>query len=84
MYTARALIRPPLREGGKGKAYEKKGYFDGGERFLTTSHLARRWGVSSLTIIRLIEQRELGGLKIRGNYRISMKSVMEYESRVAF
>ncbi|VAX20164.1 hypothetical protein MNBD_NITROSPINAE02-1228 [hydrothermal vent metagenome] len=84
MYTARAIIYPTFREGGNGKAYVKKGYFDVGERFLTTSHLARRWGVSSLTIIRLIEQRELGGLKIRGNYRISVKSVLDYETKVAF
>jgi excisionase family DNA binding protein len=46
--------------------------------------VARRWGVSSITILRLIEQGDLKGLKIRGAYRISRGSIKDYESKVAF
>ncbi len=53
-------------------------------KYLTTSQVAKRWGVSAVTVIRLIEQGDLNGLKIRGSYRISRGSIREYESRVAF
>jgi len=53
-------------------------------KYLTTSQVAKRWGVSAVTVIRLIEQGDLKGLKIRSSYRISHGSVREYESRVAF
>lgn len=56
----------------------------GAGAYFTTSQLAMRWGVSAVTIIRLIEQGELSGLKIRGCYRISRRSIENYESRVAF
>jgi excisionase family DNA binding protein len=53
-------------------------------RYYTTSQLAIRWGVSAVTVIRLIEQGDLSGLKIRGSYRISKRSIKTYESKVAF
>ncbi len=43
-----------------------------------------RWGVSAPTVIRLIEEGQLQGLKIRGVYRVSWESVESYERKVAF
>jgi len=68
----------------KNKTIKGPGRRGMAEKYLTTSQLARRWGVSAVTIIRLIEQGDLNGLKIRGCYRISKSSIEEYESRVAF
>ncbi|MGK7344265.1 MAG: helix-turn-helix domain-containing protein [Candidatus Nitrospinota bacterium M3_3B_026] len=70
--------KAPGGDGGKGREVCPPGVY------FTTSQLARRWGVSAVTIIRLIEQGELSGLKIRGCYRISRRSIEKYESRVAF
>jgi len=53
-------------------------------KYYTTSQLALRWGVSAVTVIRLIEQGDLSGLKIRGSYRISKCSIKNYETKVAF
>ena len=53
-------------------------------RYYTTSQLALRWGVSAVTVIRLIEQGDLNGLKIRGSYRICKSSIKNYETKVAF
>lgn len=53
-------------------------------RYYTTSQLMSRWGVSAPTVIRLIEEGSLTGLKIRGVYRVDRASVAEYERRVAF
>lgn len=53
-------------------------------KYYTTSQLALRWGVSAVTVIRLIEQGDLNGLKIRGSYRISKCSINNYETKVAF
>lgn len=53
-------------------------------KYYTTSQLALRWGVSAVTVIRLIEQGDLNGLKIRGSYRISKCSIKNYETKVAF
>ena len=52
--------------------------------FLTTSQLSRRWGTSVATVIRLIEEGQLTGLKIRGIYRVSRDSIESYERKVAF
>ncbi len=54
------------------------------KRFFTTSQLSFRWGVSAPTMIRLIEEGELTGLKIRGVYRVDKKSVESYEKKVSF
>lgn len=62
----------------------KKRRPDQGQQYYTTSQLARRWSVSPVTVIRLIEQGDLNGLKIRGCYRICRGSIMDYESRVSF
>ena len=53
-------------------------------KYLTTSQLMARWGVSASTIIRLIEEGRLRGLKIRGVYRVAIDSVESYERKVAF
>ncbi len=53
-------------------------------RFYTTSQLMSRWGVSAPTVIRLIEEGSLTGLKIRGVYRVDRASVEAYEKKVAF
>ena len=57
---------------------------DKNRKYFTTSQLARRWDVSAVTVIRLIEQGDLNGLKIRGCYRISKGSIKSYELKVAF
>lgn len=54
------------------------------KRYYTISQIAGRWGVSAPTVIRLIEEGQLTGLKIRGVYRISRDSVESYERKVAF
>ena len=56
----------------------------GARRYYTTSQLMRRWGVSAPTIIRLIEEGQLQGLKIRGVYRVAKDSVESYEKKVSF
>ncbi|MBI4666195.1 MAG: helix-turn-helix domain-containing protein [Nitrospinae bacterium] len=56
----------------------------GRRRFYTTSQLMARWGVSVATIIRLIDEGQLRGLKIRGVYRVDSDSVERYEKKVAF
>jgi excisionase family DNA binding protein len=43
-----------------------------------------RWGISAPTVIRLIEEGSLSGLKIRGVYRVNRDSVEAYEKKVAF
>ena len=43
-----------------------------------------RWGGSAPTIIRLIEEGQLRGLKIRGAYRVDKESIESYEKKVAF
>lgn len=54
------------------------------KRYYTISQIAGRWGVSAPTVIRLIEEGQLTGLKIRGVYRVSRDSVESYERKVAF
>ncbi|MBI5815375.1 MAG: helix-turn-helix domain-containing protein [Nitrospinae bacterium] len=53
-------------------------------KFFTTTQLASRWKVSSVTVIRLIEEGQLKGLKIRRMYRVSVESVESYERKVSF
>lgn len=53
-------------------------------KFLTISQITARWGVSSPTVIRLIDEGQLTGLKIRGIYRVTRESVESYERKVAF
>lgn len=53
-------------------------------KYYTTSQLMTRWGVSAPTVIRLIEEGSLRGLKIRGAYRVESASVIGYEDKVAF
>jgi excisionase family DNA binding protein len=43
-----------------------------------------RWDVSAPTVIRLIEEGQLKGLKIRGAYRVDRDSIDMYEKKVAF
>ncbi|VAX21711.1 hypothetical protein MNBD_NITROSPINAE02-803 [hydrothermal vent metagenome] len=69
-------FRKGSREGLTDGAYEKNYY--------TISALVKRWGVSASTIIRLIEEGELRGLKIRGVYRVDLASVVNYERKVSF
>ncbi|VAX15085.1 hypothetical protein MNBD_NITROSPINAE01-1466 [hydrothermal vent metagenome] len=54
------------------------------KKYFTTSQLTTRWGVSAATIIRLIEEGQLRGLKIRGVYRVERQSVKSYENKVSF
>jgi len=54
------------------------------KRFFTTTQVAARWKVSSITVIRLIEEGQLKGLKIRRMYRVDMESVESYEKKVSF
>ncbi len=53
-------------------------------KYLTISQIAGRWGVSAPTVIRLIDEGQLTGLKIRGVYRVSRDSIESYEKKVAF
>lgn len=53
-------------------------------KFLTISQITARWGVSAPTVLRLIEEGQLTGLKIRGIYRVTRESVESYERKVAF
>ena len=62
---------------GQSSVLRKRKYF-------TTSQLMVRWGVSAPTVIRLIEEGQLRGLKIRGVYRVALESVESYERKVAF
>ncbi len=53
-------------------------------RYYTISQIANRWGVSAPTVIRLIDEGQLTGLKIRGVYRVTRESIESYERKVAF
>lgn len=53
-------------------------------KYYTTSQLQTRWGVSAATVIRLIEEGQLWGLKIRGVYRVARDAVESYERKVSF
>lgn len=53
-------------------------------RYFTISQIAGRWGVSAPTVIRLIDEGQLTGLKIRGAYRVTRESIESYERKVAF
>lgn len=53
----------------------KKGSAD----YMTVTEAAKRWNVSSATVIRMIHEAELTGLKIRGHYRIARSSVEAHE-----
>jgi len=53
-------------------------------KYFTISQIAGRWGVSAPTVIRLIDEGQLTGLKIRGVYRVSRDSIESYEKKVAF
>lgn len=58
--------------------------FNDRKRYFTTSQLVARWGVSPHTVLRLIEEGALKGLKIRGVYRVDRVSIEVYEKKVAF
>lgn len=45
----------------------------------TVQELAERWKVHPITIYRLLESRELPGIKIRKAWRISAATVEAYE-----
>ncbi len=77
-------MRPAPKTNGIASAGKTVDSMEGNRKYFTTSQLARRWDVSAVTVIRLIEQGDLNGLKIRGCYRISKGSINNYESRVAF
>jgi len=53
-------------------------------KYFTISQIASRWGVSAPTVIRLIDEGQLTGLKIRGVYRVTRESIEAYERKVAF
>ena len=53
-------------------------------KYFTISLIASRWGVSAPTVIRLIDEGQLTGLKIRGVDRVSRGSIEFYERKVAF
>ena len=53
-------------------------------KYFTISQIAGRWGVSAPTVIRLIDEGQLTGLKIRGVYRVCRNSIESYERKVAF
>ncbi len=69
------LVLPGLKLGPLGPSRKK--YFG-------VSQLSVRWGVSAPTVVRLIEEGQLTGLKIRGVYRVSRDSIESYERKVAF
>ncbi len=77
-----------MRKQGKNASKTKKpaiGTTSGTlKKYFTTSQLTTRWGVSAATIIRLIEEGQLRGLKIRGVYRVERQSVESYENKVSF
>ncbi len=77
-------IRPTPETNGIASTRKTGDSMEANRKYFTTSQLARRWDVSAVTVIRLIEQGDLNGLKIRGCYRISKGSINNYESRVAF
>lgn len=54
------------------------------KKYLTIQSLAKRWGVSESTVKRMIDEGQLKGLRIRKSYKITLDSVLEYESRSAF
>jgi len=47
--------------------------------YITVTALAKRWGMPRQSVIDLIEQGRLEGLKIRGVYRISARSITRFE-----
>lgn len=53
-------------------------------KYFTTSQIMQRWGVSAMTVWRLIDEGQLRGLKIRGVYRVDRESLESYERRVSF
>ncbi|VAX14759.1 hypothetical protein MNBD_NITROSPINAE04-803, partial [hydrothermal vent metagenome] len=59
MYITRSLARPPFSCKKKALIYNKNSSNDTKTGYYTTSQLAKRWGVSVMTIIRLIEQGDL-------------------------
>ncbi len=69
---------------GETKKVTLPGCRCGATRYLSTSQVARRWSVSSITVHRLIERGALSGLRIGHGYRISKVSIEEYESKVSF
>ncbi len=70
------------------KATEKGGgdaSFDiADQKYLSVTQVAKRWGVSESTVRRLIDEGELGGIRLRYACKISAASVEEYEKRAAF
>lgn len=48
-------------------------------RFLVTSQLCNRWSISQMTVVRLIEEGSLTGIRIRGQYRVDVASIEKYE-----
>lgn len=78
------LASPAGRERGSSQLVGPGDSFHGRKRYFTTSQLMARWGVSAPTVIRLIEEGQLRGLKIRGAYRVDKESIESYEKKVAF
>jgi excisionase family DNA binding protein len=50
---------------------------------LTPADLARRWGVSAKTVIRLADEGQLQGTRIGTRWRFSPAQVAAYEERQA-
>ena len=61
---------------GKMKEINPKKYYN-------VEQISDRWEVSARTIIRLIQDRKIGSLKIGRQYRILGESILEYETRNA-
>lgn len=53
-------------------------------RFLVTSQIMTRWSIARMTVIRLIEEGALTGVKIRRQYRVDVASVEAYENANRF
>lgn len=51
------------------------------DKLITVTELASRWGVSRQTVYRIVNDGELKIVRIRGQFRIRMKDVEEYEER---
>ena len=49
--------------------------------YVSVSFLADRWGISAPTVIRMIAAGELTGLRVRGQYRITLASITAYEKQ---
>jgi len=50
-------------------------------KMVSATVLARRWSVSSATVVRLIQDGELEGMKIRGAWRAYADAAEAYEER---